>query len=105
MKKIALFCAAAVIAAAGFVHAADTVKSIELPAVQTQLKAGEGKMKVDTNCAVCHSTDYITLQPSFSKAQWTGTVTKMIKVFGAQINEDDAKVISNYLATQYGTGK
>jgi hypothetical protein len=28
----------------------------------------------------------------------------MIKVMGAPINEEDAKTISNYLGTEYGTG-
>lgn len=105
MKTIALFFAAVVFAAAGLVQAGDTIKSIELPTIHNELKPGDGKTKVDTFCAICHSTDYITMQPNFSRAQWTGTVNKMIKVFGAPISEEDARIISNYLATQYGTGK
>jgi hypothetical protein len=45
------------------------------------------------------------MQPKFSKAQWTATVTKMIKVFGAPIPQEDADTIINYIATSYGTGK
>ncbi len=82
----------------------DTVHAIELPVVPVQLKAGPGLDKVSTLCNICHSTDYITMQPLFLRATWTAEVNKMIKVMGAPINEDDAKTIVNYLVTNYGTG-
>ena len=92
--------------AAGITTAAsqDPVRSIRLPLVQTEIKAGDGKDKVASFCSICHSLDYITMQPKFQRAQWTGTVNKMIKVFGAPISEDDAKIIINYLVISYGTG-
>ena len=80
-----------------------TIHSITLPSIKTELKAGEGKEKTETLCAICHSLDYITMQPGFPKAQWTATVNKMIKVMGAPISEDDAQKIIGYLAVQYGT--
>ncbi len=81
-----------------------TTRSITLPVIYPELKPGEGKEKVDTLCNICHSTDYITMQPKFSKAVWTTEVDKMIKVMGAPINGEDARVIINYLAANYGTG-
>ena len=81
-----------------------SVKMIDLPAVRTELREGEGRVKTESFCNICHSVDYITMQPKFSRAQWSATVTKMIKTFGAPINEEDAKTISNYLGTEYGTG-
>ena len=84
---------------------AGTIHSISIPNVPVQLKEGDGRPKTDAYCNVCHSTDYITMQPKFSKAQWTATVTKMIKTFGAPIPQEDADTIINYLATSYGTGK
>jgi hypothetical protein len=80
------------------------IKSIDLPIVTVQLKAGPDKIKVDTYCMICHSTDYITMQPPFSKAQWTATVNKMIKTYGAPIPPQDAEKIIDYLAASYGTG-
>jgi hypothetical protein len=50
----------------------------------------------------CHSTDYIVMQPHGNAKQWDGVVTKMIKVFGAPVSDQDAKTIVEYLATQYG---
>jgi hypothetical protein len=80
------------------------VKSITLPKVTVELKAGTDKAKVDGFCSICHSLDYITMQPPFPKAQWTATVNKMIKTFGAPIPQEDAEKIINYLAVNYGTG-
>jgi len=95
-----------ILAAAGFAYAEskDTVHSIVLPAVKTDLKAGEGKDTTERFCSICHSLDYITMQPKFTRAQWTAEVNKMIKVMGAPIPEESAKIIEGYLTVSYGTG-
>jgi len=68
-----------------------------------ELKDGPGRAQVEANCGSCHSIDYIVLNsPFLDKAGWDATVTKMIRAFGAPINADDAKVIVEYLATNYG---
>ena len=85
--------------------AGDNVHSIQIPRIPVPLKEGPGLDKVTSFCAMCHSTDYITMQPPFPRATWTAEVNKMIKVMGAPISEDDAKTIIDYLSTQYGTGK
>jgi cytochrome c5 len=93
-------------AAVGFVYAQDQgVKQITLPVIQTKLAPGAGLEKVSTLCNICHSLDYITMQPRGTKAQWTATVTKMRKVMGAPINDADAGVIIDYLSKHYGTEK
>lgn len=103
--KVFLVSAVIGVIAAGIGYAAsqETVHSVILPETRIELKSGEGLQKVETFCNICHSLDYITMQPKFSRAQWTATVNKMIKVMGAQIKEDDAKMIINYLVAQYGT--
>ena len=80
-------------------------KQITLPNIQTELALGAGKGKVETLCNICHSVDYITMQPQGTKAQWTATVSKMRKVFGAPISDADADTITGYLAEHYGNGK
>ncbi len=93
-------------AAAGFAWAADKdVRSITLPVIQTQLEPGEGMDKAATLCNICHSVDYITMQPKGSKAQWAATVNKMRKVMGAPMSDSDADMIIKYLAAHYGTSK
>jgi len=81
-----------------------SVKSIELPADNpaAKLKPGPGTDTTELNCMGCHSTDYIVRQPGSDAEHWQAEVTKMIKLFGASISGEDAKVIVNYLATAYG---
>ena len=58
---------------------------------------------VQNNCASCHSLDYILINSPFPTAQlWDAEVTKMIRVFGAPIDDKDAEIIKAYLARNYG---
>ncbi len=82
-----------------------SVHSITLPTIPAELKEGAGKDKVMTLCAICHTPDYIPMQPRLPARTWDAIVHKMIKVFGAPVSEEDAKAISSYLAAQYGTGE
>ncbi len=104
MKKIIILLI--LLAVAGFAYAGpkESVHSIVLPVVATELKAGEGKDNTERYCSICHSLDYITMQPKFTRAQWSAEVNKMIKVMGAPIPERDAKAIESYLTASYGTG-
>jgi mono/diheme cytochrome c family protein len=68
------------------------------------LKKAPGLDKVQTNCAVCHSLDYIQMNSPFPNAAlWDAEVAKMIKVFGAPISDADAAVIADYLKHNYGS--
>ena len=106
-RQLSFFVIIAILMATSLTYAVtkDVVHSIELPKITVELRAGDGKETTEQFCSICHSPDYITMQPPFSKAQWGATVNKMIKVMGAPISEKDAKAILNYLADQYGTGK
>lgn len=79
---------------------------IALPAAaaDVQLKKGPGLDKVEANCQACHTLAYIPMNsPFLNAAGWGGEVTKMIKAFGAPIDDGDAKAIAEYLAKNYGT--
>jgi sulfite dehydrogenase (cytochrome) subunit B len=68
-----------------------------------ELKPGSGKEVVETNCGSCHSLDYILTNAPFLTAKvWDAEVTKMIKAYGAPIEEGDAKKIVEYLTAVYG---
>ncbi len=84
-------------------EATGDVHTITLPNISVELKAGAGRDKVATFCNICHSTDYIVMQPRFSGKKWSAIVQKMINVFGAPVNEADAAVIRQYLTAQYGS--
>jgi hypothetical protein len=68
-----------------------------------QLKNAPGLDKVENNCASCHSLDYVIMNSPFpTAAVWDATITKMIKAFGAPIDDAEAKVIADYLKKNYG---
>lgn len=104
MKKIIVLLMLSAVAGFAYAGPEGSVHSIQLPEIKTELKAGEGKEVTERFCGICHSLDYITMQPKFARAQWTGVVNKMIKVMGAPIPEKDAKIIVGYLTAVYGTG-
>jgi hypothetical protein len=67
------------------------------------LKSGPGLDKVEANCGGCHSLDYVPMNsPFLSAAGWDAEVAKMIKAFGAPIEQADAKIIAAYLGRNYG---
>jgi hypothetical protein len=59
---------------------------------------------VRCNRTACHSADYIKTQPrgeKFKKDFWAAEVTKMIKVYGAPIEDADVGKIVDYLTANY----
>ncbi len=73
-----------------------------LPDETATFKPGPGVDLAQQNCATCHSTDYINYQPPKKGLEfWTGEVNKMIKVYGAPIEDKDVKPIAEYLAATY----
>jgi cytochrome c5 len=67
------------------------------------LKESAGRETVEANCSMCHSLDYIPMNsPFLDRKGWEGSVTKMIKIMGAPIREEDVPVIVEYLNKNYG---
>lgn len=78
--------------------------SYKLPEETAAFKPGANLDVVRNNCTACHSADYINTQPRgprFKKDFWQAEVTKMIKVYGAPIDEADVGKIVDYLAATY----
>lgn len=93
MKLLSIMSVAAFLFA-GVAHAAEK---------PVALKAAPGLEKVEANCAACHSLDYIQINSPFLSAEkWDAEMTKMIRVMGAHISENDAKEIADYLKQNYG---
>ena len=94
MRTFAFVIAAALIALPAAANAEQAIK----------LKPGPGMDKVEGNCQACHSLAYIPMNSPFLNAGgWSAEVTKMIKAYGAPIDDADAKAIADYLAKNYGT--
>jgi mono/diheme cytochrome c family protein len=86
--------------ALGSVNAAPVTYT--LPDETAALKPGPNLDVVQNNCTACHSTDYINTQPRGRKKDfWQAEVTKMIKVYGAPIEDADIARIVDYLAATY----
>jgi hypothetical protein len=99
-------CVAASIAAIGIVPMISVAKPIsyQLPEETAAFGPGPNQDAVLGNCAACHSADYIKTQPqgaSFKKDFWQAEVTKMIKVYGAPIDEADVSKIVDYLVATH----
>ena len=78
--------------------------SYKIPEETAAFKPGPNLDVVQNNCTACHSADYINTQPrgpKFKKDFWQAEVTKMIKVYGAPIEEADVGKIVDYLAATY----
>ena len=68
-----------------------------------KLKSGAGADKVESNCQACHSLAYIPMNSVYmNAATWNAEVTKMIKAYGAPIDDADATAIKAYLTKNYG---
>ena len=82
--------------------------ALALPAAAQEkpvaLKKAPGLEKVEGSCSGCHSLDYIPMNSPFPNGgMWAAEVTKMIKAYGAPIDESDAKAIADYLKSNYGS--
>lgn len=65
-----------------------------------------GYVIAQQKCAICHSADYVNLQPPhMSLSQWAAEVDKMQHAYGAPLTANNMAQISGYLTTTYGSEK
>ncbi|RJQ47259.1 MAG: hypothetical protein C4538_05440 [Nitrospiraceae bacterium] len=69
--------------------------------------AGESKKEMDAKtlfenkCIQCHSLSW-SKERKKTEAEWAGTVMRMKNVNGAPISDEEAKIIIDYLTSNYG---
>ena len=102
MKKTFLLVLAP-LALAGVVAASAAPVEYKLPEETAALKPGPNLDVARNNCTACHSDDYIKTQPIMKSKKdfWQAEVIKMIKVYGAPIDDADVGKIVDYLASTY----
>lgn len=71
------------------------------PLYTPELAPGPGRQDVQAYCNTCHSPSYIPMQAPLPAATWEAEVTKMGKVFGAQIPAESQASILKYLQAHY----
>jgi mono/diheme cytochrome c family protein len=76
--------------------------TITLPEPQQSFRPGPGADLAGQYCVICHSSDYISMQPPMGRDKWLATVNKMRKVFGCPLPESDAEKVAAYLDSAYG---
>ncbi len=97
-----LLLAAAAIAGLALGSAIAAPVTYTLPDETSAFKPGANLDVVQNNCTACHSADYVNTQPrGFKRDFWQAEVTKMIKVYGAPIEDADIGKIVDYLAATY----
>ncbi|MBN9013601.1 MAG: sulfite:cytochrome C oxidoreductase subunit B [Rhizobiales bacterium 62-47] len=106
MNRSLLLAASVLVALAGtdLVAAQGKPVKITLPQETATFKPGTNRDVVMNNCTACHSSDYVQTQPrgpKFKKDFWQAEVTKMIKVYGAPIDDADVGKIVEYLTENY----
>jgi len=102
--KHQLLLAVALAATLGLVTARAVPVVYKLPEETAAFKPGPNLDVAKSNCTGCHSADYVNTQPRNEKSRrdfWQAEVTKMIKVYGAPMNEADVPKIVEYLAATY----
>jgi mono/diheme cytochrome c family protein len=101
---LALTAVAGLTAGFGLIAAGAAPVSYTLPDETAAFKPGANVEAVKNNCTACHSSDYVQTQPrgpKFTRDFWQAEVTKMIKVYGAPIDDADAGKIVDYLTANY----
>ena len=103
MKRI-LFnvCFALAVGSAALPVGAQVLK-VEFPHETASFKSGPGLELVNVQCLVCHSVDYVVMQPPLGRPVWAAEVKKMREKYGADIPEEQVESIVTYLASNYGT--
>ena len=73
-----------------------------LPDEKPAFKSAPGADIAQANCIMCHSHEYITTQPAFTREQWKASVTKMQQKFGAPLAPEAVDALLDYLVQSYG---
>ena len=71
--------------------------AVRLPQDAATFPVREGVEAMNANCAACHSTSMILLQPALTTEQWKGEIKKMKEVYKAPVDPADEPAILSYL--------
>jgi mono/diheme cytochrome c family protein len=74
----------------------------KLPSDQPRFRAAPGAELATAHCLLCHSADYVSMQPPLDRAAWLATVNKMREKYGAPLPTNQVARITDYLAAAYG---
>jgi hypothetical protein len=77
-----------------------STQSIVLPTDPFSFQPGKEQEVANGYCVICHSADYIYMQPEHSEKKWATIIHKMKRVFGCPIPQDQIPGLATYLFNQ-----
>ena len=87
----------------GLLGAATAIAAEPADESSIQLRDDPARELVEGSCAACHSLDYVVMNSVFlDRNGWQAEVTKMVKVNGAEIADEEQAMILDYLVRAYG---
>lgn len=103
--RIGRFVLWATLSVSSFAHVAmaeppNTPVSIVLPSDRMGFQPGPGREVAAGFCTICHSADYIYMQPPHAPETWEEIVRKMQRAFGCPIPDDRISTLVAYLVSQ-----
>ena len=75
---------------------------IQLPLETATFKQDVGAEMANGQCLICHSIEYVTMQPPMPRAFWKSAVQKMQQKYGAPITDAQVDPLTDYLTRNYG---
>lgn len=74
--------------------------TLNLPPDPMSFQPAPGSQLANSYCLICHSAEYIYMQPPHHREQWTEIVQKMKKSFGCPIPDEQISQLVEYLLSQ-----
>ena len=74
--------------------------AVSLPTDPVPFQPGSGSHLASGYCLICHSAEYVYMQPLHEKETWSRIVHKMKQVFGCPIPDKQIPVLVKYLLSQ-----
>lgn len=77
---------------------------IKMPPETGAFKQDKAAEIANGQCLICHSVEYVTMQPPMPRTFWKASVQKMQQKFGAPITDAQIEPLVDYLTRNYGIG-
>src|SRR5882724_11268927 len=75
---------------------------IKLPPETGAFRQDSGAEIANAQCLICHSVEYVTMQPPMPRPFWKSSIQKMQQKYGAPIPDVQVEELADYLARNYG---
>jgi len=76
------------------------VSLLNLPSDPISFQTGPGSQIANSYCLICHSAEYVYMQPPHPREQWVEIVKKMKTTFGCPIPDEQISPLVDYLISQ-----